>query len=120
MSAPTDKHIAGFACGPDGCRPISQAEAGALLAAAKAAQAERAARMPDEATALRHLTDAVHRLHELGWRDATYAPTEKPLDIIEAGCSAVLRGTRDTERRFWVDDGEVWPSDPILFREKGL
>ena len=97
---------------------LTEAQKQELWDAAMKAKAERAERLPDEAACLRALADGVHRLQELGWRDASYAPTDSsPLQLIEAGSTGIHDGYRDTERRFWItDDGDLWPSRPILFR----
>lgn len=107
--------------------PLTREVADALWAAAKAAEAKRAADMPDVETALRALTDAHHRLKELGFREAQYGRRKdfKMVELIEPGCSAVCRGywryhSNDELQGgcFWIpDDGDEWPSHPILFRE---
>jgi hypothetical protein len=108
----------GIMCGPDGCQPIDAATAQAIYDSAMRQQADRVARMPDEATALRTMFDGFVRLKELGWRDATYAPDDgSALELIEAGSTGIHSGYRDAERRFWIDDDDVtWPSTPVLFR----
>jgi hypothetical protein len=109
--------IGGIACGPDGCKAISRDVAEALWEAAMAQKAKRAADMPDERTALRVLTDAHIRLKELGWREATYAPRNVPLELIECGSSGIHTGYRD-EHGFWILDDDTWPSKPVLYREQ--
>ncbi len=96
----------------------SRALVEALWDAAKASRAKRAEDMPDEETCLRRLFDAVERMKELGWRDAVYAPKSAPLLLIEPGCTAVLRGYRDSVG-FWVTtDDDTYPSHPILFMDR--
>jgi hypothetical protein len=96
---------------------LTDAEKQAIIVEAIAQQKARAERMPDDATAVRAITDGVHRLHELGWRDAMYAPKDgSPLRLIEAGSSGIHQGYRDAEGRFWIDDGDTWPSQPILWK----
>lgn len=129
MTKPDD--IVGHATFTDGKggrwhEPMTRAVADELWARAEAAQAKRATDMPDVETALRVLTDAHHRLTELGWRGAQYAPKDgRELELIEAGCSAVQRGYWRYHGNdelsggcFWIpaDDGDEWPSHPILFR----
>lgn len=112
--------VGGFACGDEGCHQITREQAEALWAAAMKAKAERAERMPDDMAAIRALTDAHHRLKELGWRDAIYAPTIETcaeLELIEVGSSGIHRGYRDHEKRFWINDTDTWPSRPVLYRE---
>ncbi|ARQ01862.1 hypothetical protein CAK95_24280 [Pseudorhodoplanes sinuspersici] len=99
--------------------PLSAETAKELLDAAKAAQADRAKRMPDDHSALKAMFDAWQRLKELGWRDGDHAPKDgTTFESIEIGstgifdCSYSLCG-------FWVaDGGDMWPSHPILFRLK--
>ncbi len=107
-----------IACGDAGCLYLTADEATALYQAAHRQAAERAARLPDDTTAIRALTDAHSRLMELGWRDATYAPSDySPLQIIEVGSSGIQSGHRDVEGRFWIQEaGDLWPSRPVLFR----
>jgi hypothetical protein len=89
----------------------------ALIRAADEAKAKRAEEMPDEHTAIGVMFGAWLRLKELGWRDATYAPTDhSPLQLIEAGSTGIHEGYRDAERRFWITDDDTWPSRPVLWR----
>lgn len=109
----------GIACGENGCRMLTQAEAEAILESVQQAKRERNERIPDETTALRAMMDAWIRLKDFGWRDATYAPADNsPLRLIEVGSTGIHNGYRDEERRFWIDDGDTWPSRPILFKPK--
>lgn len=105
----------GIMCGDDGCRPISREAAEALWSAAKEHQRKRAEAMPDEPTALRAMVDAYQRLKELGWRDATYAPKDEPIEMLEVGSTGIHRGYRD-DIGFWIQDTDTWPSRPVLFR----
>jgi hypothetical protein len=111
----TPRAIGGIACGEGGCVPLTAEEAQALYVAAMRERDERAARLPDEISALRAMFDAYTRLQELGWREAIYAPLAFPLELIEVGSTGVHRGYRD-EIGFWIDDGDTWPSRPCLFR----
>lgn len=73
------------------------------------------------------VTPEIHRLRDLydawrwfldnGWQDARHCPRDpaKAIDIIEPGSSGIHRGYRD-ETGFWVLDGELYPSDAILWR----
>lgn len=36
--------------------------------------------------------------------------------MIEAGSSGIHIGHRD-DHGFWICDGDIWPSRPVLFRE---
>lgn len=88
-----------------------------LMSAFKRADDWRADQMPDEAAALRVMHEAYRRLQELGWREAIYAPVGKLVDVIEAGSTGIHQADKDELGRFWVfDNGDVWPSRPILFR----
>lgn len=112
--------------GPEGFpavrhEPLSRADAIAILAQSEHEEAERARTMPDDKTAIRVMWSAYQRLRELGWREATYGPTDgRELDVIEAGSSGIHKATRDSERRYWIHDGDSWPSDPVLFREPAV
>ena len=56
-------------------------------------QARRTELMPDEAAALRLLTDAIHRLKELGFNDATYIPKDGSMcELVEDGSSGIHKG----------------------------
>lgn len=98
--------------------PLTRAEADAILEQCEREEAERAEKMPDERAAIRALWSAYQRLRELGWRDAIYGPTDgRELEVIECGSTGIHRAYRDKERRYWVLDGDVWPSKPVLFRD---
>lgn len=109
--------------GPEGFpvlrhEPLTRAEADALWETCGLEKAKRAESMPDEASALRTLMDAYTRLQELGWRPAMYGPTDgRALEVIECGSTGIHKAHRDEKRRYWVYDGDIWPSDPVLFRE---
>lgn len=100
--------------------PLTRAEADALCAAADAQQKGRAEAMPTEEAAVRVMCDAFHRLKELGWREACYAPTETPLKVIEPGSSGIHDARADGEwpnKSFWIAEaGDLWPSRPCLFK----
>jgi hypothetical protein len=80
----------------------------------------RRASMPTDQDAVRVICDGYHRLQELGWREAMYAPRDSDvtLELIEAGSSGIHVGYRDTEGHFWIQDDDTWPSSPILWRLK--
>lgn len=109
--------------GPEGFpvlrhEPLTRAEAADILAQIDRKEAARAERMPDEQAAIRTLFDAYQRLKELGWRDAMYGPADgSALEVIECGSSGIHKAYRDEKRRYWIVDGDVWPSDPVLFRD---
>jgi hypothetical protein len=106
---------------PDGGyrhEPLRQNEAEALLAAADAQKAKRAADMPTEEDAARALWSAFQRLRELGWRETCYGPTNQTVRLIEPGSSGIHEGFRMDpwpEKTWWVGS-EMWPSNPCLFK----
>ena len=106
----------GIMCGDGGCVHLTPDEAKAIWDAAMQEKTDRAARLPDEQSAIRAMFDGWARLKELGWRDASYAPTGTPLDVIEVGSTGIHYATRDSERRFWIHDSDTWPANPCLFR----
>lgn len=110
------KDVVGHMCGDDGCKPLTQDVAHNFWGIAKRQREERAARMPDEASAIRALFDAYGRLKELGWHEATYATKGVPLQMIEVGSTGIHEGYRD-EHGFWIHShGDLWPSRPVLSR----
>lgn len=113
---------AGWMTMKDGTRrTIYRAEADAMIARIDQQQAERAAKMPDEKTALSVMHDAYVRLGELGWRCASYCPKDgSSFQVIEAGSTGIFRAHYQGEwptGTWWLEDeGDLWPSRPILFR----
>lgn len=86
-------------------------------------KAERAGKLPDEQACLDAMFEAYQRLKELGWNDACYCPKDGTVfSVIEAGST----GTFDCHYQgewpdgsWWTHDkGDLWPSDPILFKPK--
>ena len=60
---------------------------------------------------------AFDALRQLGWQDAMYAPRDNSAFLaIEAGSTGIHECTRDNEGRFWVYDGDLWPSRPVLWK----
>jgi hypothetical protein len=100
--------------------PLTRAEADALWEAAEKAKAERTARMPDEQSAIRAMFDAWQRLKELGWNDPMYCPKDgSHFQVIEPGSTGIHDGNYMGEwpkGAWWVYDGDVWPSHPVLFK----
>lgn len=100
--------------------PLTRAEAGALLAACDAAKKRRAELMPDEKAAINLFFDAWLRLKDFGWSEAIYCPKDgSPFQVIEAGSTGVHRCRYEGEwpkGSWWVEDGDIWPSRPTLFR----
>ena len=90
---------------------------------AKAAEAERATLMPTERDAIVAMWSAFQRLRELGWREAVYCPKDGTVfDAIEAGSTGIFPchyGGEWPSGHWWAEDGgDLWPSRPILFRER--
>ena len=84
--------------------------------------AERAKLIPDEKAALLHMQEAYYRLKELGWSDAIYCPKDGTMfSAIEAGSTGVHQCNYTGEwpkGSWWVYDGDMWPSRPILWRPR--
>lgn len=92
-----------------------------MIAEIDAEKARRAEKMPDEAAALAQLHEAWTRLKELGFRESQYAPRDgKTAQVIEVGSTGIHEGYRDEKSDsplFWLyDNGDLWPSRPILYR----
>ena len=103
--------------------PLTRAEADALMAAADAADAKRAADMPTEREALKMLFEAYLRLKELGWNDAIYCPKDgSEFDAIEIGSTGIhsCHYSGDWPNGSWwiAEAGDLWPIHPVLFRVK--
>lgn len=101
--------------------PLPSEQAQKIYDAAMAARSKRAADMPDVETALRVMTEAYHRLEELGFRNAVYCPKDgSAFEVIEAGSSGIHRCSYHGDwptGSWWVEDnGDLWPSRPILYR----
>lgn len=100
---------------------ITAEEQAAINAEFDAEKADRAARFPDEKSAINGMFDAFDRLRELGWREAIYCPKDgTEFQAIEAGSTGIHRCHYQGEwptGSWWVAaDGDLWPSHPILFR----
>jgi len=60
---------------------------------------------------------AFTELKKLGWRESMYAPQDSSNFLaIEAGSTGIHECTRHKDGHFWVYDGDVWPSKPILWK----
>lgn len=100
---------------------LSPEQARAMWKDVEATRKARAAKLPDEKAALDAMCEAYHRLHELGWRDATYCPKDgSGFAVIEAGSTGIHHCTYSGEwpNGTWLvhGDDDLWPSKPILFR----
>lgn len=100
--------------------PLTRAVANAIWESADRAQKERAERMPDEQSAIRAMWDAYQRLCELGWNDPSYCPKDGThFKVIEPGSTGIHDANYHGEwptGSWWLYDGDVWPSRPVLFK----
>ena len=100
--------------------PMTAAEARSIHEEMERRRAERAARLPDERTAIEAMFDAFDRLRELGWRESMYCPKDgSPFEVIEAGSTGIFRCIYDGEwptGSYWIQEDGGSPSRPILFR----
>lgn len=72
---------------------LTRAEGEALWKHVQEREAERAARMPDEKSAINALFDAWLRLKELGWKEPMYCPKDgTKFRIIELGSTGIFEG----------------------------
>lgn len=104
---------------------LTRAEREALWESAKQAEADRAARMPDEQAAIRTFFDAQQRLKELGWRDGVHIPRDGTVvRVIELNSTGIFDCTCSGEwpHCTWTtyDDRDAYPSSqhPALFKLK--
>lgn len=99
---------------------VPESTIGELVRRADEAKAARAEEMPDTEAALAVLHRAYVRLKELGWSDAIYCPKDGTLFLaIEAGSTGQHQchyGGEWPDGIWWIDDGDTWPSRPILWR----
>lgn len=101
---------------------VSKEKLDELFKKLEAKQQERAKKMPDEESALAQMMEAFTRLKELGWREAIYCPKDGSMfSAIEAGSTGVHKCNYQGEwptGSWWVYDGDMWPSRPILWRPR--
>lgn len=118
--APED--IVGHGTKADGSHvPLTRAAAVVILEAAEVRKAKREADMPTERDAINVMFEAWQRLKELGWNEAIYCPKDgSSFDVIEPGSTGIFRahytGKWPTGSWWLEDHGDLWPSQPILFR----
>ncbi|GAB6842402.1 hypothetical protein HNR00_003610 [Methylorubrum rhodinum] len=97
---------------------VSADEFARLLQAIELGNEADAARMPDEAAALKVMQAAYERLKALGFRDFTYCPKDGQYrEFVEVGSTGVHSGYRDASGVWIAEAGDLWPSKPILFRD---
>lgn len=105
-------------CGPIQC---SAEQWDALQEASDAEKAARAGLVPTEQDAINLMFECYQRLRELGWNNAIYCPKDgSEFDAIEAGSTGIHRAHYSGEwpngHWFITEDGDLWPSRPILYR----
>ena len=103
--------------------PLTRAEGEAMWKAAEAAEADRAARMPDEKAAICAMHDAWLRLKQLGWREGCYSPRDgSTFKVIEVGSTGIFdcdcRGEWPDCTWTTYDQHDAYPSSqaPVLFK----
>jgi len=103
---------------------ISETEFAHLFSAIEEGEAKRAARMPTEADALREMFTAWQRLKDLGWKEAIYCQKDGTEFLaIEAGSTGIHSCTYSgkwPDGHWWIHDGDIWPSRPILWRPRSI
>ena len=114
-------NIGPFGFPEDRHEPLTRAEADALWEAAEREKADRAAKMPDEQSAINAMFSAWLRLKELGWSEAVYYPKDGTgFKVIEAGSTGIFHchyeGVWPTGSWLVHDAHDLWPSRPILYR----
>jgi len=101
---------------------VSNEEFEKLLAKIEEEEQKRADKMPDEKAALAQMFEAYTRLKELGWNDAIYCPKDGTMfSSISAGSTGIHKCNYTGEwpkGSWWVYDGDIWPSRPILWRSR--
>ena len=100
---------------------LTEQEAAAIWESIDRATAERAAKYPDERSAINGMMDAYTRLKELGWREAVYCPKDgSTFDAIEMGSTGIHKCYYEgkwPDGHWWIpDECDVWPSRPCLYR----
>lgn len=101
--------------------PLTEEQASALWEQIEQRTAERAAKLPDQKTAIGAMFEAYDRLRELGWQEIIYSPKDGSwFDVIEPGSTGIHRCHYVGE---WPDGDWYGPDDewygrmrPILFR----
>jgi len=85
-------------------------------------KADRTKNMPTEQDAIDQIREGHQRLLELGWKDAIYCPKDGSMfSAIEPGSTGIHKCNYQGEwpkGNWWVYDGDVWPSRPILWRPR--
>lgn len=103
--------------------PLTKDQAEALWLESERQSAARAAKLPDEKSAISALFEAQVRLKELGWSAAIYCPKDGThFQVIEAGSTGIFdcRYDGDWPDGTWTtfDERDAYPSSqgPLLFK----
>lgn len=101
--------------------PLFESEAKDLMDRIEAAKARRNELMPDEDAAIRMMVDAHTRLKDFGWRDAAYCPKDGTVfKVLEPGSTGkhdcIYQGDWPDGSWWIVEDGDMCPSRPVLFK----
>ena len=102
--------------------PLTRAEADAAHESWERSEKRRQELMPTEQDAINVLFDAWYRLtKDFGWKGDPRRRMPKDgtqFIVLELGSSGQQICHRD-EIGFWVSsDGDLWPSDPVLFKAR--
>lgn len=100
---------------------LSSEEAELLWRNVEANEQRKRDLMPTEKSAINAMFDGYDRLRAFGWQDAIYCPKDgSAFQVIEAGSTGVHTAHYEGEwpkGTWWLhDEGDLWPSRPILFR----
>lgn len=101
--------------------PLYESEANEILAQIDAADKKRLELMPDEESAIKMMAEAFQRLKELGWNNACYCPKDGSIfKVIEPGSTGIhdcqYLGEWPNGTYGIISHGDIWPSNPILFK----
>jgi len=105
-------------------QPLYESEAKAIMEACEADERRRNEAMPTEQDAIRHFFDGWLQLkNKFGWREAIYCPKDGTVfEVIEAGSTGIHDCVYQGEwpkGAWWIlEDGDMSPSRPVLFRLK--
>lgn len=108
-------------CG--GIKQVSKEEWDSLVGDIQKEKDRLAEKMPDELAALIQMNEAFTRLKQLGFREACYCPKDGTMfDAIEAGSTGIhdCNYSGEWPKGYYhiYAHNDIWPSQPILFREK--
>lgn len=103
--------------------PLTAEQAKELWESGEKSRAERAARLPDDASAIKAMCEAYGRLKELGWNDIMYCPKDGTrFEVTENGSTGIFdcvyEGKWPDGHWMTFDETDCYPSSiaPALFR----